>query len=293
MRKIFAGLLSILLITGICRAAERVTMADLLFDLAEAYEAPSEDDMGKIEADVAALDDPVAASIAEHWRQVYLDPGYKLFLYGEDDPAGLMIPDPASHAFVILGYELKDGEMTEELKGRCDAGAAAARAFPDSILVCSGGATGRNNPEKHTEAGLMKEYLVSQWGIDPARIHIDERAMNTAENAIHTFEILRGQGIGTMTIVTSSYHQRRAQVLYNALAARYGQEFDYRPAIIGNFCFATEPSGGMPVADDRLAVMQLAGILELPREQMSLLSEMGSGEASGDPSGAASADGAE
>ena len=289
MKRIFAGLLSILLITGICRAAESVTMADLLIDLVTAYEAPAGDDMEKIDADVAALDDPVAASIAGHWKQVYLDPGYQLLLYGADDPAGLMIPDPASHAFVILGYELKDGEMTEELKGRCDAGAAAARAFPDSIIVCSGGATGRNNPEKHTEAGLMKEYLVSQWGIDPARIHIDERAMNTAENAVNTFEILRGQGIGTMTLVTSSYHQRRAQVLYNALAARYRQTYGYQAEIIGNFCYDTEPSGGMPAADDRLAVMQLAGILELPREQMSQLSGM----ASGDPSGAASAGGAE
>ena len=43
--------------------------------------------------------------------------------------------------------------------------AIAARVFPDSILVCSGGATGDNNPERHTEAGLMKQYLAGTCGI--------------------------------------------------------------------------------------------------------------------------------
>ena len=76
-------------------------------------------------------------------------------------------------------------------------------------------------------------------------------------------------------------------MLYNALTARYGQEYDHQAEIIGNFCYDTEPTGGTPIADDRLAVMQLAGILELPREQVSQLT----GKASGDPSGAPSAGG--
>ena len=67
-------------------------------------------------------------------------------------------------------YLLPDGEMTEELVGRCKAAAAAAKAFPDSIIVCTGGATGANNPDGHTEAGLMKEYLVKRCGISRKRI---------------------------------------------------------------------------------------------------------------------------
>lgn len=60
--------------------------------------------------------------------------------------------------------------MTEDLIGRCGAAAATARAFPDSVLVCSGGAAGGSNPEKHTEAGMMKAYLSEQCGLgeDPA-----------------------------------------------------------------------------------------------------------------------------
>lgn len=129
----------------------------------------------------------------------------------------------------------------------------------------------------------MRDYLVKECGIDADRIFIDERALNTAENAINTFDILRGQDIEAMTIITSAYHQRRAQVLYNALAALYRQEYDYCAEIVGNFCYDIEPTGMNTSMDDRLAVQQLAGILELPQEQRDLLPSImqaGSGEAS-------------
>lgn len=43
------------------------------------------------------------------------------------------IPDTSSHAFIVLGYELKDGEMTDELKGRCKAAAAAAKMYLNTM----------------------------------------------------------------------------------------------------------------------------------------------------------------
>ena len=290
MKRLTAAIFALLLLAGTCRAAEPVTFGALLADLVEAYESPSGDDAARIDADVAALDDDIAEAVAEHWKRVYLDGSYRLLLFGRDDPAELEIPDPDVHAFVILGYELQNGEMTEELKGRCDAAAAAAAAFPEAILVCSGGATGRNNPYQHTEAGLMRDYLVNVCGIDASRIFIDERAMNTAENAVNTYDILRRQGMETMTIITSAYHQRRAQVLYNALAAKYRQEYGFRAEIVGNYCYDIEPSGPSSSIDDRLAVQQLAGILGLPQEQRALLpsAQAGSGEATAEAAGSAS-----
>ena len=102
---------------------------------------------------------------------------------------------------------------------------SSVSALEDAI--CSGGATGPNNPDGHTEAGLMKEYLVRACGIDTSRIFTDESAMTTLENAENTFEILRAKGIRTITIVTSDYHQKWGQVLYNALAAVYAQRYGY------------------------------------------------------------------
>ena len=253
----------------------------LLEDLLTAYEQPGSEDEAHIEADlsavrsVSAADYPVAKSIADHWRQVYLDPAYALCCHGEGDLAPELaeagIPDERTHAFVVLGYELQDGEMTEELKGRCEAAAAAARSFPNAILVCSGGATGPNNPEKHTEAGLMKQYLVEVCGIEESRIFTDERAMTTAENAVNTFAIMKDQGVESMTIVTSSYHQRWGQALYNALAAIYEQQRGYHARLVGNYCFDTQPSVDAFLHDDRFAIYQLGEILDLPQAQMERL----------------------
>ncbi len=263
MLAVLAGLLLCLTCCGAFAEtdeSEPITLNTLLADLVDLYENGG--DLQRIDTDLEALQDETADAIAEHWKKVYLDPEYRLYLYGTDDPKAL--PITGVHAFVVLGYELKDGEMKDELTGRCDAAAAAAAAFPDSILICSGGATGPNNPDKHTEAGLMKEYLVQHCGIAPERIFTDESAMTTAENAINTFRILREQGIETMTIVTSSYHQRWGQVLYNALAARYRQVFGYPVEIIGNFCFDISSSNPMYLQGHRIAVMQLRSILSAP-----------------------------
>lgn len=236
----------------------------LLADLAKAYEDPSQENMDRIDEDIAASEDAQGIEVARYWMELFLDPGFKLNVHGKDDPSA--IPVEGAHAFVILGYQLVDGGMADELKGRCDAAAAAAKAFPDSVLVCSGGATGENNPEGHTEAGLMKQYLTEVCGIDPERVLTDENAMTTEENALNTLEILEQQGIETMTIVTSDYHERRGMSLYGAVAMRYRLEKGYAVRIVGNYCFDTNGGGETAAFESKICVVQLASILGLPAE---------------------------
>jgi len=256
----------------------KARFATLLTALVNAYESPSAGDDARIDAtldairEVNASDYDIAQAITEHWRDVYLDNDYPLFIYreGEERATSLeqsSLRDSARHAFVVLGYELKNGEMQAELKGRCAAAAAAARSFPNAILICSGGATGDNNPSKHTEAGMMRDYLVERCGIDASRIHIDERAMTTLENASNTMEMLQRQGIETMTIVTSTYHQRWGQAVYNAVAALYRHYFGYSVEIVGNYCYDTEPEHEMYRNDDRMAIRQIAQLLNVPMER--------------------------
>ncbi len=232
-----------------------VSRATLLEDLVAAREA-----MDLIDEDLEALEgDEMSAFVAEKWQEIYLNPDFHLYLNGKDDPAEL--PISGKHAFVVLGFALEDGEMTQELKERCDAAAAAARAFPGSILVCSGGATGDNNPEKHTEAGLMKAYLVEEHGIAPERIFTDERAMTTLDNALYAFEILKAQDIEAITIVTSSYHQPRAQMLYETLAAFMRKTEGWDVAIQGNFGCEREAPETLAKRDPGIAAMQLNEML--------------------------------
>ena len=246
-----------------------VTLGTLLSDLLDAALNPPKAGTARIDADLEALNDSVASAVADCWKRVYLDPNLRLLILGRDDPAELAIT--GKHAFVVLGYALENGEMTDELQGRCDAAAAAAAAFPRSVLVLSGGATGEGNVENHTEAGLMKQYLAGRHGIDPERICTDERAMTTAENAQNTMEILETLGVDTMTLVTSAYHQPRAQVLYTAVAALYAREKGYSVRIVGSFCFDAPPPEYPAEYDAVIAAAQLAEILSLPEEEMQLL----------------------
>ena len=267
----------------ICRA-NAMNFGALLTDLVKAYETPTALDAQKIEADLDAIrsidlrDYALAKSIADHWRSVYLDPDYTLYFYhGCDDAPELSeagIPNSRRHAIVVLGYELLDGQMQPELMGRCDTAAAMAKSFPETILVCSGGATGQNNPDRHTEAGLMKAYLVETCGLDASRIFIDEKAMTTAENAVNTLEILRQNGVRSMTIVTSAYHQRWGQALYNLMAELYRQQHDYAVRIVGNYCYDIEPSVAIYAHGELIAVRQMAGILKLPEKALQGLPSM-------------------
>ena len=244
---------------------EGVSWADLLQDLSAAALAPSAENLAKIDADLQGMDSALAEQIAGYWKQVWLDPDYRLYLHGRDDPKEL--PVSGKHAFVVLGYQLKDGEMADELIGRCDAAAAAAGAFPDSILVCTGGATGQNNPDRHTEAGMMKAYLTEKRGISPDRIIIDESAMTTADNARNTLAILMEQGVETITIITSDYHQRRGMTLFYALALLYGEQQGYSVRIAGNYCWPAEADEKTLRSEPGITVFQLYGILGLSGAQ--------------------------
>ena len=220
-----------------------------------------------VTADMKALENNEwAVFIAKKWNEIYFNPDYRVYMDGKDDPGTL--PVSGKHAFVVLGFELENGEMQDELKARCEAAAAAAKTFPDSILVCSGGATGDNNPEGHTEAGLMKEYLVQNCGIAPERIHIDESAMTTLDNAVNTFTILKNRGIDTITIVTSSYHQRRANILYETLAEIIRKTEGVSITVAGNYSCDAQIPDELEKVDARIAAMQLAEILTefLPEE---------------------------
>ena len=289
MKKFIAGtavvLLCVILIIGAVlqpvrreykiSEANRAHFSRLLTDLLNAYETPSPNDSETVASDLAAIaeisreDAAVANRIAGHWKAVYLNPEYRQCAFREDSYANELIgegvPNSSRHAFVVLGYELMNGEMTDELKGRCNAAAAAARTFPETILVCSGGATGPNNPDRHTEAGVMKQYLVNKCGIDKKRILTDNRALTTLANAENTFAILRKYDIHSITIVTSTYHQKWGQALYNAMAALYEKRYDFKTRIVGNYCFDIEPETENLRKGYRIAISQLTDMLKLKK----------------------------
>lgn len=266
MRKFLSLLLALCFFAVAACAESSLSVGALLADLAAAYLSPSVQAIEKIDADAEALDNPLASALAEQWKKTWLDPDYRFLMYGTDSPEEL--PVSGRHAFVVLGFELENGEMTEELAGRCDAAVAAARVFPDSILVCSGGATGENNPEKHTEAGLMKSYMSEECGINPERIFMDERAMTTDQNMLYSMKILQEQQVETVTVVTSDYHQLRGQTLLCAMSEMVRREQGYSVEIVGNWCWPTGAAGARQQGEFMSTLFQISTILELPADEM-------------------------
>lgn len=124
------------------------------------------------------------------------------------------VPDNLSsdhHGFIVLGYALsKDGEMQEPLLERLKVAEEAAKAYPDSKIIVTGGVP----KQGVTEADIMFDWLV-EHGIDEERIIKEDMATDTIENALFSMEIVDREGLKDLTLITSATHMRRALTLFN------------------------------------------------------------------------------
>ncbi|MDH3451350.1 MAG: YdcF family protein, partial [Gammaproteobacteria bacterium] len=87
-------------------------------------------------------------------------------------------------------------------------------------LLVSGGKT--NTRKQKSEAQLMSEILLQDYGIKPRWIEGDSRS--TAENAIYSHSILTADGVDKVLLVTHAMHMRRAELVFGR------QGFAVKPA---------------------------------------------------------------
>ena len=117
------------------------------------------------------------------------------------------LPKDDTLCLVALGFQLNpDGTMRDELIERLKVLLAASAQYPNAVIVCTGGGTAADNPSA-TEAGSMAQWLVDQ-GVDPGRIHVEDRSRTTAQNAMLTFDLLEVQcpQVDNIAIISSDYH---------------------------------------------------------------------------------------
>ncbi len=107
---------------------------------------------------------------------------------------------------VVFGFGLlPDGTPRPELVERLQAAWLQAIASPFSPIVVSG-----NNPSNGiTEAQAMAGWLIGR-GIPAERIHVENRAGSTVQNALFSADILHRVGANSVVAVTSPNHIRRA-----------------------------------------------------------------------------------
>ena len=77
-----------------------------------------------------------------------------------------------------------------------------------SQLIFSGAAQDKTGP---SNAEAMRQQAVAA-GVPADAIRLDEEAVNTQQNAQNTLSIFDENSIGSIILVTSGYHQRRASL---------------------------------------------------------------------------------
>lgn len=126
---------------------------------------------------------------------------------------------------VVLGAKVRADRPSLSLMNRIDAAYDYLTAHPDTIAVVTGG---QGEDEPTTEAQCMYDHL-TQRGIDPSRIWMEDKATSTWENLHFTLDLIE-EKTGTrptkIGVLSSEYHLFRASLF----AKECGVEFVGIPA---------------------------------------------------------------
>lgn len=118
-----------------------------------------------------------------------------------------------AQAVVVLGAGVNGRTPSLSLQTRLDAALAYLEEHPDIPAVLTGG---QGYGEEITEAACMYDYLTAR-GIDGARLLLEERAANTAENFTFSAALLEAAGVDvsqdTVAVVTNDFHVARARLI--------------------------------------------------------------------------------
>ena len=201
-------------------------VSDMAFAYADKEEAAAEIVRADLET-LTALDPQLGAfwtKLMALWSEVNttltVNPGVL--------PEGL--PEDDSLCIVVLGFQLHaDGSMSEELVGRCEVALQCASMYPKALIAVTGGGTAWQNPSA-TEAGVMAKWLTER-GVDPARILIEDASMTTGDNAAFTCKLLLEQHpeVKALAIVSSDYHIPLGVLLFQEMALLTEYETGTRP----------------------------------------------------------------
>jgi uncharacterized SAM-binding protein YcdF (DUF218 family) len=116
---------------------------------------------------------------------------------------------------VILGARVRQDGLSKTLRRRLDAAIPFLQKDSTIKVIVSGG---QGPDEPVSEARAMAQYLIEK-GIDSSRILQEDKSMNTRENLSLSKKLIPGADsrIIPVWIVTSNYHQYRAQKLARQL----------------------------------------------------------------------------
>lgn len=114
---------------------------------------------------------------------------------------------------IVLGCQVRGSEPSLMLMARINAAYDYLVNNPEAVCIVTGG---KGDDENLSEAECMYNILTER-GISPDRIYIEDKAVNTKENIAFSKEIIEKNNLSTNTaIVTDIFHQyRSSQIVKN------------------------------------------------------------------------------
>lgn len=124
--------------------------------------------------------------------------------------AAATAPGHADYA-IVLGAGVHGTRPSRSLKARLETALEFSRDDPEAYLVLSGG---QGPGEEISEAQCMYLWLTER-GVSPDRLILEERAGTTEENLEFSRQIIedRGDGGGSVCVITAYYHVARAVMM--------------------------------------------------------------------------------
>ena len=113
--------------------------------------------------------------------------------------------------FAVLGEKLASGDrMSEMLKRRLN---LCLRKFRrgDRVIVCGSNVCGSECT--HSEAFVMRKYLVERGGVPRGAVVLENRSRDTRGNIRHLTRLCRDLGVKQLTIVSSYWHLPRVRCI--------------------------------------------------------------------------------
>lgn len=125
-------------------------------------------------------------------------------------------PQPACQCIIVLGAGVRGTVPSLSLSERIQAAYGYLTANPNTVAILSGG---QGPGEEITEAACMYRELTNM-GIDPSRLLLEERSTSTIENlqfSLDVAEAANGNRPVEIGIVSSEYHLFRAGLFAKGL----------------------------------------------------------------------------
>jgi len=125
---------------------------------------------------------------------------------------------PAPDGIIILGGAMNGPVSTARGQAVFDEGERVveatllARRYPEARIIFTGG-SGALIPTPSTEA-VEGRKLMTELGVDPARVTLEDKSRNTEENARFTAEIVHPEPSQRWLLVTSAFHMTRSMGIF-------------------------------------------------------------------------------